>query len=132
MAESTKAKTTLKFKCFFDAVACLLKQTPMNSSGWAEGRKGGENLSLKCPLQLDHPDYGVLCRACVEALSSSYLVLLPPVGILPKLVHQPSVHSFQNACFIIISAGKTNKKAMEPIVVELRLREFFYVDITAR
>lgn len=89
----------------FVAVACLLKQTAMNSSRQAEGREGEDNFSLRCPLQLDYSGCDVFC-AEVEARGSSYLILLPSMGILPKLVYQPSVHSFQNARFIIVPAGE--------------------------
>lgn len=89
----------------FVAVACLLKRTAMNLSRRAEGREGEDNFSLRCPLQLDYSGCGVFC-AELEAQGSSYLVFLPSMGILPKFVYQPSVHSFQNACFIIVSAGE--------------------------
>jgi len=86
--------------------------------------------TLKCPLKLDYSGCGMF-HAEEEEWGSSYLVLLPSVGILSKLVHQSFVHSFQNASFIIVTAGGKRKENNGESSSKSYIRGFVYMDFVA-
>lgn len=105
MAESTEGKLTPKFKCSFCCCSLSLEADCNEFVQTGRGERGRGQLLSQVSIAAGLFRFGVFC-AEVEAQGSSYLVFLPSMGILPKFVYQPSVHSFQNACFIIVSAGE--------------------------